>query len=231
MAKYWLHTGFLRVGGKKMSKSLGNFITIREFLKNYSNIEKPYRLLRFLILKSHYRSPINYSKNKILQTKKELEKIEEFVSNLKKIQKKNTKSIKKNSGKIEKIISNTKQEFQKAMDNDINTPKAIAAIFSLINKGGVLINRNEIDSRKAKEIIKTLKEFDKIFKIDLGSTHSKYYKIFVKDEIQLKDKVQLRERYRKEKNWQKADETREEIKKLGYKIKDTKEGTEIKKIN
>jgi len=230
MAKYWLHTGFLRVGGKKMSKSLGNFITIREFLKDHSNTEKPYRLLRFLILKSHYRSPINYSKSKILQTKKELEKIEEFINNLKKIQKKNIKSTKRSSENVEKAISNVRQGFQEAMNDDFNTPKAIAAIFSFINKSSSLITRDEMDSKKAKEIIETLKEFNKIFKIELGSIHQ-HHRVTLENKVQLREKIELREKYRDEKNWQKADEIRKEIKRLGYKIKDTKEGTEIKRID
>lgn len=226
MSKYWLHTGFLRVNGKKMSKSLGNFITIREFLKSYSSIEEPYRLLRFLVLKSHYRSPINYSKNKILQTKKELERIEKFINNLEKIDK-NTKDSKN----AKKIILNVKQNFQKSMDDDFNTPKAIAAIFDFINKVNSLIKKDKISTKESKEIIKTLKEFDKIFKIGLGKTYHKHYRITLEDHAGLKDKIQLRKQYREKKDWQKADEIRKEIEKLGYEIEDTENGTEIKKID
>ena len=76
--KYWMHTGFLTINGEKMSKSLKNFVTIREFTEKYSP-----RILRFLILKSHYRSPFDYTEDKIFQAKQELKKIDQFLSSLK----------------------------------------------------------------------------------------------------------------------------------------------------
>jgi len=115
MVKYWLHTGFLTVKGEKMAKSLGNFITIRDFLKNHS-----LRTLRLFVLKSHYRSPIDYNEKLISQTKKELERIDEFISKLK------AQSAKlKTTTQSSKLIKRTKENFEKAMDDDFNTPKAI----------------------------------------------------------------------------------------------------------
>jgi cysteinyl-tRNA synthetase len=78
LVKYWLHTGFLTVKGRKMAKSLGNFITIKDFLKR-----NPSRLLRFFIIKTHYRSPIDYNEKSILQTKEESQRIAEFVEKIK----------------------------------------------------------------------------------------------------------------------------------------------------
>jgi len=221
MAKYWLHTGFLRVEGRKMSKSLGNFITIRDFLKENSP-----RLLRFLIIKSHYRSPINYSKNKIIKINKELERIEEFVTRLKEVKE---KKINNNSNKI---VEKARREFQEAMNDDFNTPEAIASIFNLINKGNKLIDKNKISSKEAEEIINFIKETDEIFKIDLTKTS---YTINLKDKVKISKKLNLlineRENYRENKEWKKADEKRKEIEKLGYIIKDTKEGPKIKKFS
>jgi cysteinyl-tRNA synthetase len=221
MAKYWLHTGFLRVEGRKMSKSLGNFITIRDFLKENSP-----RLLRFLIIKSHYRSPINYSKKKIIKINKELERIEEFVTRLKEVKE---KKIKNNSNKI---VEEARKEFQEAMNDDFNTPEAIASIFNLINKGNKLIDKNKISSKEAEGIINFIKEIDEIFKIDLTKTS---YTINLKDKVKISKKLNLliseRENYRENKEWKKADEKRKEIEKLGYTIKDTKEGPKIKKFS
>ncbi len=219
MAKYWLHTGFLRVEGRKMSKSLGNFITIKEFLKENSP-----NLLRFLIIKSHYRSPINYSEAKLIKTEKELERIEEFVARLKEI--KNNKSSKS------KLAEKTRKEFQKAMNDDFNTPEAIASIFNLVNKGNKLIDQEKISKKEAEEIINLLKEIDKIFKIDLTKTDDR---ITLKNKVQISKKlnalINKREKHRKNKDWEKADKARKEIEKLGYRIKDTKEGPKIKKFS
>ncbi len=225
MVKYWMHTGFLRVEGQKMSKSLGNFITVKEFLKNHSS-----SLLRFLIIKSHYRSPVNYSEAKLNKIRKEIERIEEFVSKIKEIKNKN-----KENKEVEIILEETRKEFQESMNDDFNTPKAIASIFNLISKGNKLINQNKISSSEAKEIIKLLKEIDSILKINLTISH---YKENITDKIKLEDKAlakvkkltQKRENQRKNKEWQKADKTRKEIEELGYRIKDTKEGPKIKKI-
>ncbi len=215
MVKYWLHSGFLTVKGEKMAKSLGNFITIRNFLKNH-----PYRVLRLFVLKNHYRSPINYSEKLIRQTEKELERIEEFMNKIKisnfQVPAKQTQT------KSKFQISKYERNFEKAMEDDFNTAKAIAVIFELIKKGNSLIAENSLDRTEAKEILEFLKKVDKIFNF-----------IF---EAKKKEKIpgevlklaNEREKYRQEKNWKKADEIRKKIEKLGYWIEDTKKGVKIR---
>ncbi|MDO8663550.1 MAG: cysteine--tRNA ligase, partial [Candidatus Wildermuthbacteria bacterium] len=150
LVKYWLHTGFLTVEGQKMSKSLGNFITIQDFLKNQSA-----RLLRFLVIKSHYRSPIDYNEKIISQTKAELEKIDEFLEKL---------SLQKNHDRGNSVlIENFKKKSGVAMDDDFNTPRAVAVIFDLINKGNALIAQNKLSAKDAKNILIFLKEIDQFF--------------------------------------------------------------------
>ncbi|MDP2864466.1 MAG: cysteine--tRNA ligase, partial [bacterium] len=118
MVKYWIHSGFLTVNGQKMAKSLGNFITIREFLKKNSP-----RVLRFFVIKTLYHSPIDYREGAILQAKRELEKIDEFIEKLNMI-----KSQKENKKRFAKsLVLRTEKEFRKAMDDDFNTPKALAS--------------------------------------------------------------------------------------------------------
>ena len=230
MVKYWLHTGFLTVNGQKMSKSLGNFITIKDFLKNHSP-----RILRFFVLKSHYRSPINYSEKVISQIKEESKRIAEFIGRLKGI----ASSNKRNSGMPGDLILKAKRKFEKMMDDDFNTPKAIAAIFEFINKTNYLIDQNKINKDNANDILNLFGWFDKILGIDLTKAH---YSIILTGVINIKDKVKIkkipktilklaqkRKKYRQEKNWQKADEIRKEIEKSGYLFEDTKKGTKIKK--
>ncbi len=215
LVKYWLHTGFLTVKGKKMAKSLGNFITIKDFLKR-----NPNWLLRFFIIKTHYRSPIDYNEKSILQTKEESERIAEFVGKIKRI----GRSNKPESNEIKNLISETKKEFEEAMEDDFNTPKALAAIFKLVNKGNVLISGGKIDAANAKEISALLEKIEEILGIGLTKTHQK---IALVDKIKLKDLIEKREKFRQKAQWKLADEMRKKIKKLGYLVEDTKAGPKI----
>jgi len=206
MVKYWLHSGFLTVKGKKMAKSSGNFITIKDFLKENSP-----RLLRMLVIKSHYRSPFDYNENLIIQAEKELERIDEFIN---KIQNYNSKFK----------ISKFQKQFELAMDDDFNTPKAMAVVFDLINKGNSLINQNLLSKADAKDILGFLKKIDKIFNFIFW----KKPKEKIPEEI-LK-LVEARERNRQEGQWKKADQIRKKIKKMGYRVEDTKEGPKVKEF-
>jgi cysteinyl-tRNA synthetase len=212
LVKYWLHSGFLTIRGQKMSKSLKNFITIKDFL-----IKNSPRVLRLLIIKSHYRSPIDYNENLIIQTKKELEKIDEFV---KKIQNSKFK-IQNYNSKLK--ISKFQKQFELAMNDDFNTPKAIAVLFDLINKENSLITKNLLSKTDAKNILDFLKKVDKIFDFIFWKKSKEKISNSV---LKL---VKEREKNRKKGDWQKADYLREKIKKLGYLIEDTKKGFKIKK--
>ncbi len=210
LVKYWLHTGFLKVNGQKMAKSLGNFITIKDFLK-----ENDSRTLRLLIIKSHYRSPLDYNEKLLSQTKRELERIDEFIDKLK-----NTKT----KGKPQKITKDLEKQFKSAMEDDFNTPQAIALLFNLVNKGNSLINQNKLTVIDAKKIITFLKKIDKVFNFIFPTKQKE------KIPSSIIDLVELREKQRKENNWQKADEIRKKIQQLGYWVEDTKDGSKIKKI-
>ena len=230
LVKYWLHTGFLTVKGRKMAKSLGNFITIKDFLKR-----NPNRLLRFFVIKTHYRSPIDYNEKSILQTKEESERIAEFVGKLKdiissdtraeaKVEKNECSSSKPDSNIINNLISETKKSFEKAMEDDFNTPKAIAVIFKLVGKGNVLISEDKIGATNAKEILDLLENLEQILGIGLTRTH---YKIAQNEKLRLKALIEKREKFRQKAQWKLADEMRKKIKKLGYRIEDTKAGPKI----
>jgi len=205
LVKYWLHTGFLTVEGKKMAKSLGNFITIKDFLKKHSA-----RLLRFIVLKNHYRSPLDYTENAIFQAEKELQRIDEFIGQIR-------NSIRQPADKIQNkpqiSISKFQKEFNTAMEDDFNTPKALAVIFRLIRSG-----------KTTEESLSFLEETDEFFHF----IFSKKTKPKIPKDILIL--VELREKYRQRKNWLKSDEIRKEIIDLGYWVEDTEEETKIKKI-
>ena len=121
MVRYWLHTGFLNVNGEKMSKSLHNFITIRELLQDWDA-----DTFRFFVLSTHYRSPIDFSKDSLHQSEKSLEKIKKFYSTL---------DVEECDVESDlEVLNDAKQEFFNSMDDDFNTPKAIASLFVLMNE-------------------------------------------------------------------------------------------------
>lgn len=210
LVKYWMHSGFLTVKGKKMAKSQKNFITIDSFLKEHSP-----RLLRLIILKNHYRSPVDYNNKIVKQAQKELERLDEFTDKLNNI---NSKAKTKN------LVKTAEKEFEVAMTDDFNTPKALAAIFNLTSKGNTLISKNQLSTKEAKEILSFLKQKDKVFSFIL---FQKPEKDIPKDVQKL---VKTRERHRKNNKWKEADKVRVDIKKKGYLVQDSSKGPVIKKV-
>lgn len=216
LVKYWLHVGFLTVQGQKMAKSLGNFITINNFLKKYSP-----RILRFLVIKTHYRSPLDYQDNLLVQCQRELERIDEFLNKLRTLLLSPPRTnLKKSTLRLAKF----QERFEAAMNDDFNTPKALAVIFELVAKGNYLINQNLLLRKEAKEILKFLKKIDRFF----GFVFWPKRKEKIPQEILML--VKKREGYRQKGQWREADKIREEIKKLGWWIEDTPGGPKIKKL-
>lgn len=206
LAKYWMHTGFLTVGGKKMSKSLGNFVTIRDFLKTSSP-----HLLRFMVLKTLWRSPFDYSENALEESKAALEKIEEFARKV--------KDVKSNSGEgidIQKVES----DFYKELDDDFNTPSALAVIFDFIKETNKQLDENRVSKKDAKSILAFLKKFNEVFDIIDFKKPS--------IPIEIKRLADEREKARKEQDWRRSDEIRKEIEDKGYKVEDTSSGPIVK---
>ncbi|MEK7540911.1 MAG: cysteine--tRNA ligase [Patescibacteria group bacterium] len=210
--RYWMHTGFLTVNGQKMSKSLGNFMTISDFLKRYSSQQ-----LRFLLVKNLWRSPINYSESIMIEVRLSLEKIEEFLRKLQT----NPKSKILNS----KLIKDFKINFYKELDDDFNTPKAFAVMFEFIKKINELLDKDLISKKEADEIYNFFEKINNIF----GIIDFKKIKKPTMP-LEIKKLINARKKYRNEQNWQKADEIRIEIEKQGYLVEDTKTGQIIKNI-
>lgn len=199
LVRYWLHTAFLNINKNKMSKSLKNFITIRDALKKYGG-----KVLRYFFASQHYRTPINFSYGILEQSKNALERLNDFARNLR-----------ESKGKDDlNLIKKTRESFLKAMDDDFDTPRALAILFDFVRevnkKGG------------GKKSYSLLLEIDSIFGIlDLKE---------VKIPVEIKELVKKREKARKEKNWKKADEIRNQIRKKGFLLEDSQEGAKVKKI-
>ncbi|MBI2450794.1 MAG: cysteine--tRNA ligase [Parcubacteria group bacterium] len=208
--RFWLHTGFLLVNGEKMSKSSGNFITIREILKNYSP-----QAFRFLILSHHYRSPIDYQESLMKQAESSLERVSEFLEKIKKTKNKKQKT----RARIEALLIKTRKKFFQAMDDDFNAPRAIAEIFNLIKTINPMAGN--LEKKEAKIILDFFKETDSVLGV-----------MPLRKTGQIPDMVlklaKEREKLRKEGKFEKADKIRQKIFEQGYEIEDTPKGPQIK---
>ncbi len=198
MVKYWLHTGFLNVNGEKMSKSLHNFITIRELLKDWDA-----DTFRFFVLSTHYRSPIDFSKDSLHQSEKSLEKIKKFYS-----------AIDVEDSDVEsdfEALKAAKKEFFGSMDDDFNTPKAIASLFVLIND---CKNVDLSDDDKA-AIKSFLDDVSQILGIDFTLEETSAGSDDLFDLI-----TDVRSELRAAKQYELSDKIRDELINLGYEISD-----------
>src|SRR3989338_6625837 len=205
--KYWAHCGILLINGKKMSKSLGNFIAGKEMIEKY---DPDY--FRFMIVSAHYRSPIDYSEKLIHQAKTNLESIRNFARELKKIKQKTGAPF---------DIADFKKQLSQAMDDDFNTPKALAVIFKMMRQANALSARGKLSTNAAKEIISFFKNAEAIFGVS-------FIKIKTAEiPPRIKELAEKRELFRREKRWAEADAIREQIQKEGYEIKDLERGYKI----
>ncbi|MEK7579779.1 MAG: cysteine--tRNA ligase [Patescibacteria group bacterium] len=211
--KYWLHSGFVTVDGQKMSKSLGNFITIREVLQEY-----PPEALRFMIASSHYRSPVAYSEDLIKSSEAAIQRIIELKDKLD-LLKKSSNAEDLDIG-VENLIKTAREKFEEKMDDDFNTPEAVAVIFDFIRMVNGLIDENKISKKSADKILKFIEELDKVLGVipEKKSIPAEISKL-----------VQTREKLRKNKEWLEADKIRDRIQEGGYSIEDTLYGPLVKK--
>ena len=200
MVRYWLHTGFLNVNGEKMSKSLHNFITIRELLETYEP-----DTFRFFVLSTHYRSPIDFSKDSLHQSQRSLERIRKYCQLL-------DAEAGEEEFECAKLTPH-KNEFFASMDDDFNTPKAIAAIFGLIND-----TKNELDNLSAEEKSAIRAFLDDAAHI-LGVSFESADVDSNSDDL-LKLISDVRSDLRAQKQYDLSDKIRDELQALGYEIND-----------
>jgi cysteinyl-tRNA synthetase len=218
MVRYWLHTGFLKVEGKKMAKSLGNFITIRDALKDHDA-----ETLRLFFSSTYYRSPINFDEKGLDQAKRALESLYITLDNIR-IAKKNLKEFTEGERALERKIEESKRKFGKAMDDDFNTPLALSYLYDLakeVNK--FLYEHNNINKRLADALITTFKEFGGIF----GILQREEMEEKIPDELRIL--IEERERARERKDYRTADEVRKRLEELGIILEDTPQGVKWKK--
>ncbi|MEK6891809.1 MAG: cysteine--tRNA ligase, partial [Nanoarchaeota archaeon] len=209
---YWFHNEHLLVNGQKMSKSLGNFFTLRDLLnKGYNPIA-----IRYLLLSANYRVQLNFTEEAVKSSENAIQRLNDFMIKLKEIKSENE------NRKILALIERTKKEFDKSMDDDLNISSALSNIFDFVKQVNTLMMENKIGKNNAQEIIKSMDGFDDV----LGVLEEKEEKL----SSELKKLIDEREKARKEKDFAKADEIRETLKGKGIILEDTKEGARWKKI-
>ena len=191
---YWLHNGWVLVDNKKMSKSLGNFYNLKDIIKKeYSPFE-----LRYFYLTKNYRQRFNFTWENLQASKTSYTRLKNIITEIK-----NDKTINKTYLK----------EFENAINNDLDTPKALQVLWKLVR------------DKNAKGKLKTIEKMDEVFGLKLLKKEK------IKTPLGVKKLIKERENARKNKDWKKADNLRDDIKKLGYIIDDTKDGVRVRRVN
>ena len=214
-ARYWMHNGYINVDGKKMSKSLNNFFTVRDIREQYSG-----DVIRFFLLSGHYRSPINFSDTLMEQSKQGYERIATAIETLEFL--KTNGSDEAMADEAAKIASldQYRDKFIESMDDDLNTADGIAAIFELVSEINLDV-RDGASKSFAGEALKRIKELTDV----LGLFGSKDEEGGLGDDIQAL--IDERQAARKEKNWARADEIRDQLAAMGITLKDTPQGVQV----
>lgn len=216
-AKYWLHNAFLNIDNRKMSKSLGNFFTVREISEKYD-----LQVLRFFMLSAHYRSPLNFSAELMESSKTGLERILTAVDNVRFLL--GNATVAEMSAKEQEALAKTAEyvsAFEKAMDDDFNTADAIAAIFDLVR----YMNTTATAESSKGYLQGLLDVIEKLTDV-LGIIVERKEELLAEDIEKL---IEERQQARKDKNFARADEIRDELLAKGIVLEDTREGVKWKK--
>ena len=217
---YWMHNGFLNIDNRKMSKSLGNFFTVREAAEAYG-----YETIRLFMLSAHYRSPLNYSADILHQAQNSLDRLYSAEDHLKYLVANGAEGD-KNAAEAALVdtFDSYRQRFDEAMDDDFNTANAISVLFELVRAINIATtDENQPTKAGAQVCLDMVHEFTDV----LGLLYSR-------KEESLDEKVEQmiadRQAARAAKNWAEADRIRDELKAMGIELKDTKQGVQWKKV-
>ena len=218
-ARYWMHNGYINVDNQKMSKSLGNFFTVRDILSEFSG-----QVIRFFLLSAHYRNPVNFSKELILQAKAGMERLANSKERLVFTISHANGQMNESELELVSALENHRDRFIEAMDDDINTADAISIIFELARFSNTNVNENS-SLEWAEKNLSLFNELTGVLNIikaeDTASNDNEQIEKLIKDRVEAK----------KNKDFALADAIRDELKSMGIEIEDTRQGTKWKKIN
>jgi cysteinyl-tRNA synthetase len=220
-ARYWIHNGYINVKGEKMSKSLGNFFLLREVLEKYEG-----KVVRFFVLSSHYRKPIDFSDEELNQAKAAVERIENSLMRvLEKMDERDSTGDNMALASLEKAMEESKNKFIAAMDEDFNTSQGLGAIFELIKEMNKFMDGTSLDSG-GREVLQAASDFIKEAVIEVLGIDIKVEKKVGNMTSELVDFIlEIRQNARVERNWALSDKIRDRLSDMGVKIKDGKDKT------
>lgn len=213
-SKYWLHNGFIQVNNEKMSKSLGNFFTLRDVFQKFDP-----QVVRYLFLQTHYRSPIEFSDALLEQSKNSLQRVHNFHQRLMEYQ------PPEGSGEISTmsgLLDMTLKDFEQAMDNDFETPVALAACFDLVKEVNKFMDQKTLTRLDKEQLVTFLERIDSVLGIFVPTSTASV-------DVDIEKLIQERDAARDSKNWKRADEIRDELLAKGIKLEDSATGTKWKK--
>jgi cysteinyl-tRNA synthetase len=212
-SKYWMHCGYLVVDGKKMSKSLGNFYTLREILDmGYTGRE-----VRYELLSGHYRQSLNFAFKSLDANRAALKRLDEFHTKIKE-----AAAGADSMGELPEWAAETRSKFSSAMDDDMNISGAMAAIFDMVHAGNKALATAPVDGAQALSVLSLWKELDTV----LGILELPEEEI----SAEVTELLEARAVARAEKDWSESDRIRDALASLGWTVKDTPEGPKLRKI-
>lgn len=211
-AKYWMHSEHLIVDNKKMSKSLGNFYTLRDLLqKGYSGLH-----VRYMLLQTHYKTQLNFTMDGLEGVKHALQRVNDFILRLKGV------NQSKSQGLVQPVLDKTLHDFAHALADDLNISVALAALFDLLREVNGLIDQDKISCEEAGDVLGLLERMNDV--LGLMSFEEE------KAPQELQEALQKREEARASKDWATADNLRDFIQEKGWVIEDTPQGARLKKV-
>ena len=209
-ARYWLHNGFINLDNEKMSKSLGNVVRVNELLEEFPPI-----LIRYVLLSAHYRQPLNFSHELVEQAGNALDRIHNCVTNLK--HRLQTARSEKVETEVEQTLVSLTAKFEKAMDDDFNTPNAIAALFEAVKEANEFLNRPVV----YRESVEAYRDWFNLFAGDILGLLSRDEALL---DSEIESLIAERDQARQERNFARADEIRDLLKQKGVILEDTPQG-------
>lgn len=233
-SRFWLHNGFVNIDDEKMSKSLGNFRTMRDIVKKPDDA----RAFRYLVVASQYRSALAFTEQSLKSARNTIKRIDAVHSRVKKAALFTDRGADLGLAEVRTATAKAVADFESAMDDDLNTPRAAAAMFLVVNAAEKLLKSERLGSTGAEEIISCLNGFDRVFGIFYTpSLGDEWTNAEDRDEESgeveltgaLMELLEERQAARKEKNWSRADEIRDELAGQGLSIVDSKDGPTLKR--
>lgn len=211
--KVWMHSEHLLVDHKKMSKSLGNFYTLRDLLKKgYTGTQ-----VRYLLLQTHYKTQLNFTFQGLDSTKSSLQRLNDFIQRLNEIE------HLQDGGRVEELCQKTMDHFAGALADDLNISAALGALFDFVRDMNGVCDTGQISKGEAQKALELMKKFDSVLGVLCFENQEPSIP------LELQEAFENRLKARQDKNWKLADELRDFIQQRGYVIEDTPNGARLKK--